>query len=129
MADTRNAFYADLLEGINAAFHSTQYQALIGINQHEADIESNLVNAMIDRQMDGIIMIGPRQLYSVDGETDSSPANLSDTANRIPTVIVGCYDDSPQLDTVNNDDVLGAHLAVNHLVEQGYQRITFINPS
>lgn len=127
MADTRNAFYADLLEGINAAFHTTQYQALIGINQHETDIESNLVNAMIDRQMDGIIMIGPRQQSRPEEQATANPANLSDIANRIPTVIVGCYDDSPQLDTVNNDDVLGAHLAVNHLVEQGYKRITFIN--
>lgn len=128
MADTRNAFYAELLEGINAALHSTQYQPLIGMSQHESSIEASLVNAMIDRQMDGIIMIGPRQRPTPDGKSAPNPANLFDTAKRIPTVVIGRYEDGELFDTVNNDDILGARLAVNHLAEQGYKKITFISP-
>src|SRR5262249_1613816 len=58
--DIRNPFFTDILAGVNAALERTQYQPLLGISQSTAAIEIALVDAMIDRQMDGIIVVGPR---------------------------------------------------------------------
>jgi len=128
MNDMSNMLYPEMLEGINAMAHSKGYQAIIGISQHETSLEADLVDAMIDRQMDGIITIGPQLLPEAAKRSIPSAKLLVDAALRIPTVVVGSYDDSGVLDTVNNDDFAGAKLATEHLIEQGYRRIAFITP-
>ena len=60
LPDLRNPFFADIVAGINEALVRTQYQTLLGVGQSAATTEHALVDAMIDRQMDGVILIGPR---------------------------------------------------------------------
>ena len=116
--DLRNPFMPDILDGVNTALARTQYQALIGMGQAMAPIETALVDAMVDRQMDGIILIGPRM----------SVSEVAIVAARIPTVTVGHHEpDATAFDTVNNDDVLGAKLVVRHLVERGYRNIAMLS--
>lgn len=128
MVNARNTFFADLLEGMNTAFQASEYQPLIGISQHSSAIEAELVEAMIDRQMDGIIMVGPQLPPSLADANRPVPASLKSTASRIPTVVIAHYEDSPLFDTVNNDDLTGAKLAVTHLIEQGCNRIAYLSP-
>jgi DNA-binding LacI/PurR family transcriptional regulator len=116
--DIRNPFYPDMLDGVNTALSRTQYQALIGMGQAMAPIETALVDAMVDRQMDGIIMIGPRM----------SVQEVAIVAARIPTVTIGHHEpNAVTFDTVNNDDVLGAKLVVRHLVAGGYRNIVMLS--
>ena len=116
--DTRNPFVPDILDGVNTALSRTQYQALIGMGQAMAPIETALVDAMVDRQMDGIIMIGPRM----------STRELAVVAARIPTVAIAHHEpNATTFDTVNNDDVLGAQLVVRHLVAGGYRNISMLS--
>lgn len=116
--DIRNPFYPDILDGVNTALSRTQYQALIGMGQAMAPIETALVDAIVDRQMDGIIMIGPRM----------SVREVAVVAARIPTVTIGHHEPAATtFDTVNNDDVLGAELVVKHLVAGGYRSISMLS--
>lgn len=116
--DLRNPFMPDILDGVNTALARTQYQALLGMGQAMAPIETALVDAMVDRQMDGIILIGPRM----------SVSEVAIVAARIPTVTIGHHEpDATTFDTVNNDDVLGAMLVVRHLVDSGYRNITMLS--
>ena len=116
--DLRNPFFADILAGINDALERTQYQPLLGISQSATQIEVALIDAMLDRQMDGLILIGPRML-AVD---------VVAVAERAPTVLIGHHPSGiANYDTVNNDDRLGAHLVVRHLVAAGYKNIAFLN--
>lgn len=118
LPDMRNPFFADILAGVNEALERTQYQTLLGVSQSAQLIEMSLIDSMIDRQMDGLIMIGPRML----------PDSVESVAARIPTAIVGYH--VPQLsslDTANNDDHAGAELVVRHLAAGGYRRITMVS--
>jgi LacI family transcriptional regulator len=116
--DLRNPFMPDILDGLNTALARTQYQALIGVSQAMVPIETALVDAMVDRQMDGIIVIGPRM----------SPQEIAAVAARIPTVTIAHHEpDATAFDTVNNDDILGAKLVVRHLVESGYRNIAMLS--
>lgn len=116
--DLRNPFFADILAGINSALERTQYQPLLGISQSATQIEVALIDAMLDRQMDGLILIGPRMLA----------ADVAAVAERTPTVIIGHHPSGiVNFDTVNNDDRLGAHLVVRHLVAAGYKNVTYLN--
>jgi DNA-binding LacI/PurR family transcriptional regulator len=113
--DMRNPFFGDVFAGVNSALERTQYQAMQGIG---TSIEA-LVEAMIDRQMDGIVLIGPNE----------QPDFLSELALRKPIVAIGHHDDLTPMpfDTVNNDDQLGARLVVRHLIANGHRRIAMLS--
>jgi LacI family transcriptional regulator len=77
----------------------------------------SLIDSMIDRQMDGLIMIGPRM----------RPDTVDSVARRIPTSVVGYHvPGAPNFDTANNDDHLGGSLVVRHLAANGYRRISMV---
>ena len=95
LPDIRNPFFADIMVGVNNALERTQYRAMIGISQGNPAGEMAIVEAMIDRQMDGIILIGATEDRS----------NLGAIAQRKPLVTVGHHEpDVTSFDTVNNND-------------------------
>jgi LacI family transcriptional regulator len=121
LPDMRNPFFADIMAGVNAALERTPYQPLIGVGQQTPLVEEALIEAMVDRQMDGIILIG----------TIEKPQRLMEAAQRKPMVAIAHYPPTEEpfdaFDTVNNDDALGAMLAVRHLVANGYRRIAMLS--
>lgn len=118
LGDIRNPFFADILAGVNAALERTQYQAMLGISQAAVTIETALIESMIDRQMDGLILIG----------TTEDQSQLATFAQRKPLVTIGHHAaDNPCFDTVNNDDQLGGRLVVRHLIGNGYRNIAMLS--
>lgn len=116
LPDMRNPFFADIMVGVNAALERTQYKTLLGVSDFVASIDKGMIEEMIDRRMDGIILIGPRLAASA----------IAPIAARIPMSIIAYHtDQNLNFDTVNNDDVHGAELAVQHLVASGYKRIAY----
>ena len=95
LPDLRNPFFADIMAGVDEALQRTQYQPLLGVGESAPTTERALVDAMIDRQMDGLILIAPRIAL---GE-------LEKIADFTPTVAIGLhFPQAPKFDTVNNDD-------------------------
>jgi LacI family transcriptional regulator len=78
--------------------------------------EARVTDAMIDRSMDGVILIAPL----------SSRKHLQSVARTLPTVVVGRHSHSPDYDTVTDDDFTGAGLVVAHLADLGHRRIAHI---
>lgn len=120
MADINNPFYPQILEGINDGLEGTEYIPLIGLGRSVATIEQTIVNSMIDRQMDGIIIIGQRL----------GTPGLNEIAKSLPIVVIAHHEPTATaFDTVNNDDHLGGKLVVEHLLAQGYKRPAMITLS
>jgi len=118
LSDIRNPFFADVLEGVQAGLADTPYQPLVGLSHSEAVVESSVVESMIDRQIDGLVFVAPHLMR----------AQLEDMAARVPMVVFGHHlPEVEALDTVNNDDRLGAELAVQHLVGTGRSRILMLS--
>jgi LacI family transcriptional regulator len=118
LPDLHNPFFADILAGVNTALERTQYQTLLGVSESATSIELALIESMVDRQMDGLMLIGPRM----------ATADLVQVAARIPTVLIGHHPiPESNFDTVNNDDRLGATLVVQHLVAMGYRNIAYLS--
>ena len=116
--DLHNPFFADILAGVNTALERTQYQPLIGVSESEIPTEFALIESMIERQMDGRVLIGSRLAQH----------ELIKVAARIPMVVIAHHRiGDANFDTVNNDDRLGATLVVQHLVAAGYKHITFLS--
>jgi LacI family transcriptional regulator len=118
LPDLHNPFFADIMAGIDEALVRTQYQPLLGIGQAVTTTEHAVIDAMIDRQMDGLILIAPR-LPSQD---------LAKVAKTVATSVIGIHlPQASEFDTVNNDDELGGALVVRHLHERGYRNIAYFS--
>ena len=116
--DLHNPFFADIMAGVNTALERTQYQTLLGVSDSARTMERALVDNMIDRRMDGLIIIGPRMPRE----------EVARITEQVPVVLIGYHSDEQRhFDTVNNDDQLGAALVVQHLVASGYKHIAYIS--
>jgi DNA-binding LacI/PurR family transcriptional regulator len=117
ISDLRNPFFSEIFAGLDAALASTPYQPFFGIGGADPATENAIVDSMIDRQMDGVILIGPT----------IQPPDLQQIAKEIPTAVIGVHlPKVGSLDTINNDDELGGRLVVQHLHALGRQRITYL---
>ncbi|MFI1728502.1 LacI family DNA-binding transcriptional regulator [Streptomyces acidicola] len=116
LPDIRNPFFPEILDGITDRLADTDYQVFLGPGCNGEKEEARVTEAMIDRGMDGIILIAPI----------SPRAHLQHIASAVPTVVVGRHGHSPVYDTVTDDDVTGASLMVGHLADLGHRRIAHI---
>lgn len=113
LPDLRNPFFPDILDGLTEYLRDTDYQVLVGTG---GGAEAKITDAMIDRGMDGMILVAPM----------SPRSRLDHVAGVVPTVVVGRHGQSATYDTVTDDDVAGAALVVNHLADLGHRHITHI---
>ncbi len=116
--DLHNPFFADIMAGVNTALERTQYQTLLGVSDSARTMERAIVDNMIDRRMDGLMIIGPRM----------SAEEVTQISEQVPLVLIAYHArGNTSFDTVNNDDQHGAALVVQHLVAAGYKHIAYIS--
>ncbi|MGW0585356.1 LacI family DNA-binding transcriptional regulator [Streptomyces sp. NPDC002920] len=116
LPDIRNPFFPEILDGVTVSLADTEYQVFLGPGCNGEKEEARVTEAMIDRGMDGIILVAPV----------SPAAHLEHIATSVPTVVVGRHGKSPLYDTVVDDDAEGAALVVGHLAGLGHRRIAHI---
>jgi LacI family transcriptional regulator, galactose operon repressor len=117
LPDLRNPFFPEILDGLTESLRDTDYQVLIGPSSCGGEKEEvKLTEAMIDRGMDGLVLIAPVAPRS----------HLDRLAGLVPTVVIGRHGRSAKYDTVADDDAAGAALVVDHLAELGHRRIAHI---
>ncbi|HEX4811481.1 MAG TPA: LacI family DNA-binding transcriptional regulator [Nonomuraea sp.] len=112
----RNPFFAEILEGVMGQLGGTGYQAILVQGGRDADTERRAIDALVDRQVDGILLIAPL----------SSKPRLEEVAAGTPTVVLGPHERSAAYDSVHGDDEAGAELVVEHLIALGHRRIAHI---
>lgn len=116
LPDIRNPFFPDILDGLTDALRDTDYQVLLGPSCDNENDETKITDAMLDRGMDGLILIAPVL----------PRPRLERLATTIPTVVIGRHARSTHHDTVTDDDITGAALVVNHLADLGHRDIAHI---
>ena len=117
LPNIRNPFFPDILDGVTDHLGDTDYQVLLGPGCNGEEAEARVTQAMIDRGMDGMILIAPV----------SPRSHLEYVAGLVPTVVVGRHGQSAVYDTVADDDFAGAGLIVSHLAGLGHRRIAHID--
>ncbi len=120
LEDVSNPFSAALLRAVEDQSRDRGVQVLIGSLDEDPERERHLARALIDRQVDGLIIApaGQDQSYLL-------------SESRLGTKIV-FLDREPRLfaaDAVVSDHRGGAMAAVAHLLERGHRRIGYLGDS
>ena len=117
--DVRHPWFADILDGLISVVEADgRHLVLSGGGRLDRRMDDSVLRGFLELEVDGFILAGTQANSPVIGEI----------ASIVPTITVGWRDiDLPQVDTVANDDLLGATLATRHLIELGHRRIAHIS--
>jgi DNA-binding LacI/PurR family transcriptional regulator len=118
LSDLHNPFFADVADGIEEGAAAAGYRALLASGFLDAERERNAVDTLLQLRVDGLILLGN---VGAIGRFESA-------ALAVPTAIVSRETPSDLMDSVMDDDRLGAAMLVDHLVELGHRRIAHISP-
>jgi DNA-binding LacI/PurR family transcriptional regulator len=114
--DLHNPFFAEIVDGIQDAATANSYRLLIGNGQHSRRGEADAIETFLQFRVDGLIIAGP--VVTV--------REMEKVAQSTAVVAIGRTASSRKIDTVNNDDAVGARLVVEHLAGLGHRRIGHI---
>jgi DNA-binding LacI/PurR family transcriptional regulator len=117
VSDLHNLFFAEILDGIDAAAADAGYKVLISSGRLRRANEERALETFLQLRADGIILAG-----------SLLPAGAVRAAGRnVPVVVVTSDLTVPGVDAVATNDYLGAALAVEHLVKLGHCRIAVVD--
>jgi DNA-binding LacI/PurR family transcriptional regulator len=117
--DVRHPWFFDLLDGLISVLEAEgRHVVLSGGGRLDRQMDDSVLRGFLELEVDGFILAG----------TQANSPVIAEIANVVPTITVGWRDiDLPRVDTVANDDLLGATLATRHLIELGHRRIAHIS--
>jgi DNA-binding LacI/PurR family transcriptional regulator len=114
--NVRNAFHAEVVEGIQAAADEAGYQIVLS-TVTATHGETRAVDTLLEFRCESVILLG----------SELSTAALEALARVVPVVMVGRRTSLHSVDVVRTADDHGVGLAVDHLVALGHRRIVHID--
>jgi DNA-binding LacI/PurR family transcriptional regulator len=115
--DLHNPFFAEIADGIEADASDLGYRLLIITGGRRRQRELAMLEALLEYRTDGLILVSPR----------IAGTQIAADVRSVPCVVVGRRLRTAQVDCVMTDEVRGAHVAVEHLVGLGHERIVHID--
>jgi DNA-binding LacI/PurR family transcriptional regulator len=117
LASISDPFMGSVVEGVEQAAIEAGFNVFVSTSQNDPDRETAVIEVLKQRRVDGIIVIA---------------SHLSDhysqyfERSKVPIVIINEQEPGETMHFVTVDDVQGAQLAVEHLLELGHRRIGYV---
>jgi DNA-binding LacI/PurR family transcriptional regulator len=109
-------FHAELVEKLYLAADSTGYHVALGPVAPTRD-EARAVQGLLDYRCEALLLLGSGMRRSL----------LEELTERLPVVVVARSVRGPAIDVVRTDDLAGARLAVQHLLDLGHVNIAHVH--
>lgn len=115
--DLANPWFVELLDGLKSVFLEKDLRMVLGDPRYLSRPGESPVSPFMDLRVDGLVIAG-----DIPPDDDLTRASL-----HTPTVVAGVRGfDLPAADLVANDDVAGARMAVDHLIDLGHRDIAHL---
>lgn len=112
-----NPYYAEVLLGIEEVAWQAGRRILVGNSNEDSTREAQLIADFIGRQVEGLVVVP-----SGGASAHLSPAALG----HVPLVLASRPLPGVEADTVLVDDVIGARVGTERLLDAGHRRIAFL---
>lgn len=110
-------FYDAILQGVVQGLYGTGYFPIFADGQWQPEIEQEAITAMMRRQIDGLIVIG--------GYLTVEELNVF--GEQIPLIVAARNIDEFEENCIYINNVHGAYLATQHLIELGHRQIAHLS--
>ncbi|WP_280250808.1 LacI family DNA-binding transcriptional regulator [Nocardia abscessus] len=117
VSDLRNAFFADVVEGMDAAAQESGLELILNTGRRSAARERTALESLLSFRPGGVILLSPIL----------PAAAIREASQQAPLVLVSRTSTVAGIDTVNDDGEAGAALAVDHLITLGHRRIVHLD--
>ncbi|MBV1854856.1 LacI family DNA-binding transcriptional regulator [Catellatospora tritici] len=117
ISDIGNPFFTSMVRGIEDVAQGAGYSVVLCNSDEDPAKEARYVAAALEEQMAGVIISSAGKAANVNRLLESST----------PVVAIDREVRGAAVDTVMVDNEHGAELAVEHLIEAGYERIACIS--
>lgn len=112
-----NPFFPRLVQAVERALRGPGYEFFLCDSQDDPEIELQRVNALVDRSVDGLILVPCRS---------SESTAAAHAAERVPVVMVDRRVDAVACDFVATDHAVGIASAVDLLIRCGRADLAFV---
>lgn len=119
ISEIGNPFFAELLVGVHQALDKEGYTVILGTTFDLLNKQDELLSTMLEYRVGGVI-------FSPSPGTDREAIERLEKWG-IPVVLVTREPlSSENFDYIGVDNILGAEMAVQHLIDEGHRRIAFV---
>ena len=117
MRQIDDPFWSEVLDGVDSVLHPAGYSLFIASTHMERQREKDVVQAMVQRGVDGVILLAPQ----FSDEQCHALKNYG-----LPMVMVNNEGAGECQYLIFNDDEYGARLVTHYLIDLGHSRIAYL---
>lgn len=114
-----NIFFPTIVEAIEKNIKHMGYNISLSNTTGDAFAEKDIIENIIARQVDGIIVIDPRRENIESGYYE-------DIAENLPVVVINGYPHGEKCSFVCYDEEIGSREAFEYLISLGHKKIAFV---
>lgn len=120
LPNLKEEFFSEAINGIEDVAKQNKYSVLIGQSHDDVESEKQIITAMKNQRVDGLIISISKHTKNYDHLTAVENYN-------IPIVFFDRVPDLPEVNKVSSDISAGTRQAVEFLIKNGHKRIGVIN--
>lgn len=117
-----NMFFAEVIDGIEAAVRKDKYSLLLNCAQNDPEQEQACIRALVARNVAGLIVISPNT-------RNMQEEFYRRLAERTPLVFINGYHEVEGASYVSNDEAGGMRTALTSLKKLGHEKILLVRGS
>lgn len=117
ISQIEDPFWSEVLNGVDDVLHPAGYSLFIAATHRERQREKEVVQAMVQRGVDGVILLAP--------QFSQEQSHLLRTYG-LPMTMVNNEGAGECQYLIYNDDDYGIRLVARHLIELGHRKIAFL---
>jgi DNA-binding LacI/PurR family transcriptional regulator len=120
LPNLKEEFFSEAINGIEDVAKQNKYSVLIGQSHDEVEQEKQIIKAMKNQRVDGLIV-------SISKHTKNYDHLLAVENYNIPIVFFDRVPELPNVNKVSSDISEGTKQAIEFLIKKGHKRIGVIN--
>ena len=117
ISDLRNPFFGAVVTGIQEQALALGYKILISTGERRVRLEEEAIESFLELRVAGLIL----------ATSQISDRAIARAAGAVPVVVLNRETADEASDSISNDNLMGAQIAVDHCISLGHRQIAHVH--